>query len=417
LLRRGPLLGLGQALRRAARPIFALGVAASVAACSGLNFGNFGFGGGTVDQSAAGGDVIGTGSVRVALLISESADGHAGDTARAFRSAAELAIRDFPDAGIQIAVYDTKGTPAGAGSAVATALQNGAGIVLGPVFANEVLAIAQQTRASGVPVVAFSSDAGVAGPGVYLLSFLPADDVNSIVSFSASQGRKSFAALLPANAYGQVVEAALRSVAAKAGGRIVTVQTYASADEARAKAGAIASMAREIDALLIPDSGDVVPLIATTLHERGVTRDKVKLLGSGQWDDPRILNNPAMVGSWFPAPVKQGFDQFANRYRAVHGAPPPRNATLAYDATVLAIGIVRQYGADRFQNSVLTSPNGFAGIDGIFRFLPSGLTERRLAIYEVNGAGANIISPAARSFAGGQLAPHSQPRLPPKSNL
>jgi ABC-type branched-subunit amino acid transport system substrate-binding protein len=401
LSRRDPLLRLGPALRRAAPHILALAVATSVAACSGLNFGNFGFGGGAVDQSATGGNVIGTGSVRVALLVPESAGGHGGDTARAFRNAAELAIRDFPEAGIQIAVYDTNGTPSGAGSAVGTAMQNGAGIVLGPVFANEVAAVAPQARASGVPVVGFSSDAGVAGPGVYLLSFLPADDVNRIVSFSSSQGRKSFAGLLPANAYGQVVEAAFRSAAAKAGGRIVTIQTYASVDEARAKAGAIASMAREIDALLIPDSGDVVPMIATTLNERGVTRDKVKLLGSGQWDDPRILNNPAMVGSWFPAPVKQGFDQFANRYRAAYGTPPPRNATLAYDATVLAIGIVRQYGADRFQNSVLTNPNGFAGIDGIFRFLPSGLTERRLAVYEVNGAGANLISPAARSFAGG----------------
>ena len=198
-----------------------------------------------------------------------------------------------------------------------------------------------------------------------------------------------------------MVEAAFRSAAAKAGGRIVTVQTYASIDEARAKAGAIASISREIDALLVPDTGDVVPLIATTLAERGVTRDKLKLLGSGQWDDPRVLNNPAMVGSWFPAPVKQGFDQFASRYKAAYGSPPPRNATLAYDATVLAIGIVRQYGADRFQNNVLTSPNGFAGIDGIFRFLPSGLTERRLAVYEVNGSGASMISPAARSFAGG----------------
>jgi ABC-type branched-subunit amino acid transport system substrate-binding protein len=400
LLRRGPSPGLGQAFRRAASPVLALTAAAFVVACSALNFGNFGSGG-AVDPGAAAGDLIGSGSVRVALLVPQSAAGHAGDTARAFRNAAELAIRDFPDAGIQIAVYDTKGTPAGAGSAIGAAMQNGAGIVLGPVFANEVSAIAPSARASGVPVVAFSSDAGVAGPGVYLLSFLPADDVNRIVDYSANQGRKAFAALLPANAYGQIVEAAFRSAAGKAGGHIVTIQTYASADEARAKAGAIASMAREIDALLVPDNGEIVPTIAMTLNERGVTRDAVKLLGSGQWDDPRILNNPAMVGSWFPAPVKQGFEQFANRYRTAYGAPPPRNATLAYDATVLAIGIVRQYGADRFQNSVLTSPNGFAGIDGIFRFLPNGLTERRLAVYEVNGAGANIISPAARSFAGG----------------
>ena len=399
--RRSPLAGLARALRRIAPVIAATFVATGLVACSGMNFGNFGFGG-PAGPALTNADVIGTGTVRVAFLIPRSASGHGGDTARAFRNAAELALRDFPNAGIQIAFYDTRGAPAGAASAADAALKEGAGIVLGPVFSNEVAAVAPVTRAAGVPVVAFSSDAGVAGPGVYLLSFLPSDDVNRIVSFSASQGRKSFAALLPATAYGSVVEATFRSAVARVGGRVVAIQSYQSNDaDVRAKTAAIASIAREVDALLVPDSGAIAPVIAATLAASGITRDKVKLLGSGQWDDPRVLNSPAMVGSWYPAPVKQGFEDFARRYQGAFGTPPPRNATLAYDATVLAIGIVRQYGADRFKNSVLTSPNGFAGIDGIFRFLPSGLTERRLAVYEVTGSGASVISQASRSFAGG----------------
>jgi hypothetical protein len=68
---------------------------------------------------------------------------------------------------------------------------------------------------------------------------------------------------------------------------------------------------------------------------------------------------------------------------------------------VLAAGLVRQFGAQRFQMSVLTSANGFAGLDGVFRFLPSGLTERQLAVYEVTGSGSRVIAPAAVSFAGG----------------
>ncbi len=370
-----------------------------LAACSSLNFGNFNLGSGSRPAS---GTLIGTGSVRVALLVPQSAGGNGAETARAFRNAAELAVHDFPDAGIQVAVYDTHGTPAGAQAAVSTALSQGVEIILGPVFASEVSAIAPAARQAGVPVVAFSSDASVAGPGVYLLSFLPADDVSRIVSFSASQGRRSFAALLPANAYGAVVEAAFRSAVAASGGRILAIQSYQSdSEDLRAKTAVVASIAQQIDALFIPDSGDVVPMIAAELAAEGVTRDKVKFLGSGQWDDPRILNNPALVGSWFPAPTKEGFDGFARRYQAAYGAPPPRNATLAYDATVLAAGLVRQYGSNRFETSVLTSPNGFAGVDGVFRFLPSGRTERRLTVYEVTGSGARIIAPASRSFAGG----------------
>ena len=393
--RSGPRFAIGRALR----VLGCATVAAVLTACSSLNLGNFNLGRGA---GGASGTLIGTGGVRVALLLPESAPGNGGETGRAFRNAAELAMRDFPTAGIQVAVYDTRGTPAGAQAAVGVALSQGAEIILGPLFASEVSAIAPAARQAGKPVVAFSSDAGVAGPGVYLLSFLPSDDVTRIVAYSASQGRRSFAALLPANAYGAVTEAAFRRAVAASGGRILAIQSYQpTAEDLRAKTAAVARVASQIDALFIPDAGDVVPTIAAELAADGVTRDKVKFLGSGQWDDPRILSNAALVGSWFPAPAKQGFEDFARKYQTAYGALPPRNASLAYDGTVLAAGLVRQYGADRFATSALTSPNGFAGIDGIFRFLPSGLTERRLTIYEVTGTGARIVAPAARSFAGG----------------
>ena len=387
----------------ALRALGCLIAAASLAACSSFGglggLGNFGFGG---SRSVAAGETFGSGRAKVALLLPRSASGNGGQTARAFRNAAELAMRDFPNAGVQITVYDTKGTPTGAQTAVAAALTGGAEIILGPIFSAEVSAVAPQARGAGVPVVAFSSDANVAGPGVYLLSFLPADDVNSIVAYSASQGRKSFAALLPANAYGSVAEAAFRRGVASVGGRIVAIKSYQpNAEDMRAKAAEIAGIAPQIDALLMPDSGDAATTLAAALAASGVTRDRVKSLGSGQWDDERILNSTALVGGWYPAPIKQGFADFARKYRAAYGSVPPRNATLAYDAAVLAAGLVRQYGADRFQASVLTSPNGFAGIDGIFRFLPSGLTERRYAVYEVTGSGARIIAPAARTFAAG----------------
>jgi ABC-type branched-subunit amino acid transport system substrate-binding protein len=353
--------------------------------------------GGERPQSA---EIFGSGSVRVALLLPRSAAGNGGTTATAFRNAAKLAIDDFPAGGIQIAVYDTQGTPDGAQTAVDRALGEGAEMILGPLFAGEVAAIAPQARQAGVPVVAFSSDAAVAGPGVYLLSFLPVGDVERIVSYAAAQGRRSFAGLFPAGAYGALAEGAFRSTAGAAGGRVVTVETYEpNSADVGLKVGAIAAIASQIDALLIPDGGEAVATIAAALGAAGITRDRVKLLGSGQWSDPRILNNTALVGSWFAAPANQTFEGFARRYAEANGGPPPRNATLAYDATVLTIGLVRQFGAQRFDAAVLTGPNGFTGVDGVFRFLPNGTTERRLAVYEVTGSGSRLLDPAARSFA------------------
>jgi hypothetical protein len=199
-----------------------------------------------------------------------------------------------------------------------------------------------------------------------------------------------------------VAEAAFRSAVANSGGRIVSIQSYERNDaDMRAKAAAIAGVARQIDALLLPDSADVVPTLAAELTKGGMTWDKVRLLGSGQWQDPRILNDQALVGSWMPAPREEGFASFQAKYQAAYGAAPPRNATLASDATVLAAGLLRQFGASRFETSALTSPNGFAGLDGIFRFLPSGVTERRFAVYEVTGTGARLIDPAASRFVTG----------------
>jgi ABC-type branched-subunit amino acid transport system substrate-binding protein len=347
----------------------------------------------------ASGEVLGAGSVRVAMLVPKSATGNAGQAGLAFRNAADLALRDFPDAGVQVVVYDTSGTPEGARAAGATALAEGADMILGPVFADDVRAVAPQARAAGVPVVAFSSDASVAAPGVYLLSYLPGGDIERVVRFAAGRGRTVFAALLPANAYGAVAEAAFRQAVASAGGRVAMIERHAGNEaDIRAKADALAAIAPQYDALLVPD-GAAAPLVAETFAAAGVA-GRVQLLGSGQWDDPAVLNSPNLRGGWFPAPTRDGFESFAQRYQTVYGAAPPRNATIAYDGTVLAVGLVRQFGEERFSPTIITNPNGFAGIDGVFRFASTGLNERGLAVYEVTGAGAQPIEPAPRRLAG-----------------
>nr|WP_281351575.1 penicillin-binding protein activator [Propylenella binzhouense] len=354
--------------------------------------------------AAASGQVFGGGEVRVAMLLPTSGSGNAGTTGQAFRNAAELAMRDFPNTGIELVIYDTSGTPTGAQAAAGRALGEGAEIILGPVFATEVAAVAPQARQAGVPMVAFSSDSSLAGSGVYLLSFPPADDVNRIVTYAAQKGRRSFAALLPANAYGAVVEAAFREAVARTGGRVALIESYGDTADMQAKAAAVGAAGSTFDALLVPDVPDRVLALAPMLASAGVTPASKMFLGSGQWgdpNDPRVPNSAALAGAVFPAPVMQGYEAFAQRYRTAYGSAPPRNTTLAYDATVLAAGLVRQFGDDPFTTAIIGNPNGFSGIDGVFRFGPSGTTERRLAVYEVTGSGTRVAEPAARSFASG----------------
>jgi len=138
--------------------------------------------------------------------------------------------------------------------------------------------------------------------------------------------------------------------------------------------------------------------VADALAQAGV---KTQLLGTGVWNDPRLLSHANLEGAWFAAPENAGFSAFAKRYQAKFNNAPTRLATLAYDAISLAAGLARKYGASPYSERTLTDPSGFIGADGVFRFQTDGLNERGLAVLQVSGGKATVISPAPRSFAGG----------------
>src|SRR5881394_2912489 len=178
---------------------------------------------------------VGTGQVKVGLILPLSAAGNAGVAAQSMKNAAEMALAEFQNPNVQLLIKDDGGSPQGASQGTQQAIAEGAEIILGPLFAASVPATAQVTRARGISVIAFSTDSSVAGRGVYLLSFLPESDVNRIVDYSAGIGKKSFAALLPDNAYGNVVEAAFKQAAARKGGRIVAFEKYGADRSAAAR--------------------------------------------------------------------------------------------------------------------------------------------------------------------------------------
>ena len=271
-------------------------------------------------------------------------------------------------------------------------------------------------RARNVPVIAFSTDANVASSGVYLLSFLPESDVERIVQYATSTGKRSFAALIPDNPYGTVVEAAFKQAVARRGGQIVALERYPH-DKA-AMAGPIQNVAQaaaRADALFIPDGGDAVPDVVAALAANGVNTKRMQLLGTGLWDDPRIYATPALDGGWYAAPDGAGYRNFAQRYRERYKQDPVRTATLAYDAVALVAALVKTQGPQRFSPETLTNPSGFSGIDGLFRFRADGTNERGLAVLRVTPGGPQVVAPAPKSFgvspAGYKPAYHF-PRVP-----
>jgi ABC-type branched-subunit amino acid transport system substrate-binding protein len=335
---------------------------------------------------------------RVALLLPLT--GGTAETraiAEALERAAELAVFDAKNNDVLLMPRDDGGTPEKAAAAAAKAIDDGAEIIVGPLFAQNVAAVTPVARAGKVPVIAFSSDRSVGGNGTYLLSFQPETEVNRIVSYAARSGRNSFAALIPKTAYGQKVEAAFRQSVARAGARVAGIQSFDErpqivADPAKAIAQAGA------DAILIPEGGTMLQAIAPALALNGVTARRAQLLGTGLWDDAAIAREPALTQGWFAAPAPDAFRNFTAHYREVYGAVPPRIATLSYDAVSLVALLSRGRPYQRFTEAALTDPHGFVGVDGIFRFSADGAAERGLAILQVTAGGFTVVDPAPKAF-------------------
>jgi ABC-type branched-subunit amino acid transport system substrate-binding protein len=339
---------------------------------------------------------VGNGQVKVGMILPLSAAGNAGIAAQSMKNASELALSEFLNPNLQLLIKDDGGNAQGAQQAAQQALDEGVEIILGPLFASSVPSVAQVARGKGISVIAFSTDSSVANRGVYLLSFLPESDVNRIVEYAASQGKRSFAAMLPENAYGNVVEAAFKQAVPKRGGRVVAFEKY-GADRATA-ARNVAQALGQADALLLADDGDAVVTVADALSAAGANLQSVQLLGTGLWDNPRVFASSRLQGGLYAAPDPSGFKSFASRYHRKYSADPVRTATLAYDAVALAAALSRTQGGQRFTSDVLLNPSGFAGIDGLFRFRADGTNERGLAVMRVGSGGPTLVAGSPKSF-------------------
>jgi len=343
------------------------------------------------------GETIGSGPVRVGLILPLTQGSGPSTVGVSLRNAAQLAVEESGSNEITVMALDDHSTPEGAAQAAQAAIGAGAEIIVGPLFSSSVREAGRVAKGAGRPVIAFSTDTSVASHGVYLLSFLIESYVDKIVEYATQKGKKSFAVMAPQSDYGNIAVAEFQQEAARLNARVVTIARYAPGQAAGA-AKEIAGVSGQIDALFIPEQAEGMPGVSAALVASGV---KTQILGTGIWNDARVLKLPALQGAWFSAPENAGFNAFAARYRTKFNSDPTRLATLSYDAVSLVAALARTQGAQRFSDRVLTNASGFNGADGVFRFRPEGPNDRGLAVLQIANGAANVLSSAPRSFAGG----------------
>lgn len=327
-------------------------------------------------------------------------------------NAAQLALYDAAGEDFVLVPLDTRGNPAGAVEAARQSMQRGAGAMLGPIFGSNVSAAAEAVRARSLPVFAFSNDRAALRPGVWLFGPLPEDEVERLVGHAASEGRKRLALLAYDTEFGRYAIRAAERAAGRHGVAVVRSGTIspgldakALSERVRVFAGAPAKRTPEtkerpppFDAVLIAAEGEALRSTAALLAFHGIDPNKARYLATGVRPDRLPLDEPSLVGAWYAGPPPEAFNLFSRRYEAVYGAPPPRLAGLAYDATAIAAMLAENRRGGALDAAALTVPDGFFGAGGFFRFRPDGAIQRALAIFEIAPGGPRIVDPAPDRF-------------------
>jgi ABC-type branched-subunit amino acid transport system substrate-binding protein len=340
-------------------------------------------------------------TVKIALFIPLS--GKANKIGTAFLDAAKLGVFTEGSSNVQILPYDTKGTAEGAVAAMDAAMQNRPDVIIGPLFSDEVKAVAPLARANNIKVLAFSNNKKVAGNDVYLLGLRPDQQIERLINYSARRGISSFAASIPLNLLGNEIKSSLKQSVQNNGKQLSFTQDYPVfstpdyskvADEISTQFGDYPDLNNGQYALVLPESGAELKRFLLSLGQNNISTKNVRFLGLESWDNPETYTIPELDGAWYTSVPYQNMNSFMVNFNENFGYRPPQLASLAYDAVLLAA----ELGKNGLMSGQILRPDGFYGVNGAYRFSPSGLSERKYDIIEINYGKITILDSAPSFF-------------------
>ena len=344
--------------------------------------------------------------VAVALLV-PSGSGQAGDEflAQSLQNAAKLAIADLSGVKIDLRVYSTGGQPGQAQAMAIRAADEGAQIILGPVFAQEANAAGAAVSSRGINVLSFSNNPDVAGGNVFVLGQTFETTATRLASYAARNGRRNIMVVHDRNTGGELGLAAIRAGASDAGAQVVSVGNYEFSQNGVVSAiPGIAAAAKTAGADAIfftADTAGALPLVTQLLRENGIGPDTARFIGLTRWDVPTAsLGLPGLQGGWFALPDPGLYQQYQSRYTAAFGSAPHPISGLAYDGIAAIGALVKQGKSNALTGAALTQGSGFVGVNGIFRLRSDGTNDRGLAVAEVRAGRVVVVDAAPRSFGG-----------------
>ena len=353
------------------------------------------------------GPSINTGKpVPVALLV-PGGSGNGGDDvlASSLVNAARLAISDLDGVKIDLRVYNTAGAPDQASTAARQAVNEGAKIILGPVFAEAANAAGVAVAGRNINVLAFSNNTSIAGGNVFVLGPTFQNTANRLVRYSVARGKPHIMIVHGQDAAELAGRDAISRAVSNSGASQAGVTSFELSQQGVINAipqisGDIKARAAQSVFFTSGTSG-ALPFLAQLLPENGVDPAQTQFIGLQRWDIPATaLALPGVQGGWFAIPDPNLSANFQNRYTAAFGETAHPIAGLAYDGIAAIGALVKAGQADALTKTALTQGAGFVGVNGVFRLLSDGTNERGLAVAQIQDNQVIVIDPAPRRFGG-----------------
>jgi ABC-type branched-subunit amino acid transport system substrate-binding protein len=332
-----------------------------------------------------------------------------------FNSATISLFYNDPNGIIELVLFDSKENPKDSEKAFKEIIDKKIKIVIGPIFSNSVEAIEKLARQHKISVISLSNNQNLINKidkegGVFISGILPEIQIEKIVNYAISQGKLNFAIIAPSNQYGKTITELLKKFVRSKQGNFITSEFYDnnSKDLDRVVERVIDSfilpdnlakakkdkdlVINDYDriypqVIMIPESGKIASKIISSIKKQNKEERDFQILGTSQWDDKSIFDSN-LINAWFPAPENEKFSDLENFYYSKYEKFPPRLASIVYDMIGLIAEITnRKQGQtpnlSDFINFKNGDKNGYQGVDGLFRFLPNGLTQRNLAVLKI----------------------------------
>ena len=320
--------------------------------------------------------------IKIGLLLPLS--GEQKELGKAIYNALEMALFETQSKNIKLILRDSGDTDEKAIFAAKELEKEGVSILVGPIFSSQASAIRKEINKE-IPIFSFTNDENIKQKGLWVLGFSPQQQIKAIFKEIKNNAIKDVAIIIPNSVYGERALQESRKQSTQNNIKIHNIYFYDILSNDFSDLGSLLDKEKNIkyNGLLIIASGKQLKEISARAQYRGINPKEIKYFGISGWNNPEVLDEPALLGGHFIAPQQYSFEAFVSRYFKIYNSVPIEISGLGYDILALCSAALKQAKSMSDFNKFLTNPSGFNGIFGFFRIDNNGTISRKFVSYKV----------------------------------